>query len=115
MFITKNALLFCVFLLSRSSRSAWIEIIPLAFLSKKLESRSSRSAWIEIRKDEFVPGLVPQSRSSRSAWIEILDPSVCYPHQSKSRSSRSAWIEIMDDGIYIITVPEVALLAERVD
>ena len=26
MFITKNALLFCVFLLSRSSRSAWIEI-----------------------------------------------------------------------------------------
>lgn len=31
MFITKNALLFCVFLLSRSSRSAWIEI-GLAFL-----------------------------------------------------------------------------------
>ena len=30
MFITKNALLFCVFLLSRSSRSAWIEIYCIA-------------------------------------------------------------------------------------
>lgn len=45
MFITKNALLFCVFLLSRSSRSAWIEIPsgvttgPFYAENKKLRKR----------------------------------------------------------------------------
>ena len=56
MFITKNALLFCVFLLSRSSRSAWIEIMDaISEMVLTIRSRSSRSAWIEISElDSFV-------------------------------------------------------------
>ena len=44
MFITKNALLFCVFLLSRSSRSAWIEISLSRGQTAPVRCRAPRGA-----------------------------------------------------------------------
>lgn len=39
----------CHFLLSRSMRSAWIEIPPLVLVALIGRSRSMRSVWVEIR------------------------------------------------------------------
>ena len=39
---------FSLFLLSPSSRRAWIEIVPVSMISFFFTSPSSRRAWIEI-------------------------------------------------------------------
>ena len=76
--------------MSRSLRSAWIEILPKAMTNEEKKSRSLRSAWIEIMS------------------IKIQD------QLRASRSLRSAWIEIMQVILRVCSVI-VALLAERVD
>jgi len=58
--------------LSRSARSAWIEITASQRENPHdLRSRSARSAWIEIEGNEIIVFKVCRSRSARSAWIEI--------------------------------------------
>ena len=77
-------------------------------------SRSSRSAWIEILLSQKWIESTVMSRSSRSAWIEISSRTIEEVNRSESRSSRSAWIEITT-GSSDFMPRIVALLAERVD
>ena len=77
-----------------------------------LLSPSSRRAWIEITQ-AFWPSFRPRSPSSRRAWIEIVKKT-SHSYPLLSPSSRRAWIEIAgrpaDAGRRT-----VALLAEGVD
>jgi len=58
-------------LMSRSARSAWIEIEIQKNKRYMAESRSARSAWIEITYKSAAKAAEKSSRSARSAWIEI--------------------------------------------
>ena len=66
MFITKNALLFCVFLLSRSSRSAWIEIPVIMAISSMSRCRAPRGAR-GLKYFEILPFIVWAGRAPRGA------------------------------------------------
>ena len=108
---------FSLFLLSPSSRRAWIEII--GYVNDNLDSMlspSSRRAWIEIQKlfatnCQILVALLAEGvdrnfrcrRSPRSAGpvallAEGVDRNLDYfeviPALDKSPSSRRAWIEI---------------------
>ena len=105
----------CHFLLSRSMRSAWIEIPTGGATRSALWGRApcgarglkchrhrrqtvARSrAPCGARGLKYQPNLVVSdaaaSRSMRSAWIEINSP-VESPLKISSRSMRSAWIEM---------------------
>ena len=101
--------------MSRSSRSAWIEMMRCLGISMLIKSRSSRSAWIEIRcrgrqgisdarraprgarglKFDFcdavcrICGRAPRGARGLKSLAAMSHRSLC-----QSRSSRSAWIEI---------------------
>ena len=81
---------------SPSSRRAWIEISVQRLQHSRRRSPSSRRAWIEI---VFLPGFIEpdMSPSSRRAWIEIVDE-LAARLGKKSPSSRRAWIEIGRSG-----------------
>ena len=63
---------FSLFLLSPSSRRAWIEILFTSFLRmRECASPSSRRAWIEIHVMLYEDA-AQKSPSSRRAWIEMI-------------------------------------------
>ena len=105
---------FSPFLLSPSSRRAWIEIPALSRRTPRARlSPSSRRAWIEIfwrscirRKVEVA--LLAEGVDRNLSELQRI------PRIVKSPSSRRAWIEILT-----VTSPKtntsVALLAEGVD
>ena len=104
---------FSPFLLSPSSRRAWIEILSAPQLRLAAWSPSSRRAWIEMTA----------RRPSRVCWqVALLAEGVdrndrgrrrCWP-PTQSPSSRRAWIE-MPALMRRIKTSCVALLAEGVD
>ena len=63
---------FSLFLLSPSSRRAWIEITIEPSSCLYFKSPSSRRAWIEINFDKIENRVLSQSPSSRRAWIEMV-------------------------------------------
>ena len=56
---------------SLSARRAWIEILPLDYLTDGWPSLSARRAWIEMLTDDVSTGGKIKSLSARRAWIEI--------------------------------------------
>ena len=126
---------FSPFLLSPSSRRAWIEIFRCRTGCRRRGSPSSRRAWIEIATSrkrhpkssvallaEGVDRNTMRSRranlstlspSSRRAWIEIQNRRRCQV-RPRSPSSRRAWIEI-NSAEKNQKKNKVALLAEGVD
>ena len=127
---------FSPFLLSPSSRRAWIEINTSTSTKTQKMSPSSRRAWIEIDCIDLDAEKARLSPSSRRAWIEIMsiiflkkplfvallaegvDRNHHYrglgKHPLESPSSRRAWIEIfLPSGCW--PAAGVALLAEGVD
>ena len=107
---------FSPFLLSPSSRRAWIEIAcngshqndaNVALLAEGVDrnirkedygtapkSPSSRRAWIEMLIEIKFERISSQSPSSRRAWIEISVQRLQHSRR-RSPSSRRAWIEIV--------------------
>ena len=127
---------FSLFLLSPSSRRAWIEIFQIREKQNENKSPSSRRAWIEIPHsatgyrtvcvallaegvDRNAPAKLilfatTSSPSSRRAWIEIVHHIAHGIGAGESPSSRRAWIEIQMKNNNQQKSP-VALLAEGVD
>ena len=69
---------FSLFLLSPSSRRAWIEIVSAVGSALQFGgSPSSRRAWIEIDDCDYDAMTQSWSPSSRRAWIEIGRRSGC--------------------------------------
>ena len=87
---------FSPFLLSPSSRRAWIEISRARPKScwTLSSSPSSRRAWIEMLIEIKFERISSQSPSSRRAWIEISVQRLQHSRR-RSPSSRRAWIEIV--------------------
>ena len=126
---------FSLFLLSPSSRRAWIEMLMCLCTGESYGSPSSRRAWIEMAPLAVV-GRAPKSPSSRRAWIEIdiipqqqknrcvallaegvdrnIEAKIALDHGNPSPSSRRAWIE-MPLILRRSRQRRVALLAEGVD
>ena len=109
---------FSLFLLSPSSRRAWIEmvrqvvsrvILRVALLAEGVDrntesplftrsfqsSPSSRRAWIEIHYPTLWESVFCGSPSSRRAWIEMLPVPWLFLALLWSPSSRRAWIEMV--------------------
>ena len=85
---------FSLFLLSPSSRRAWIEITMIQPTKSQLEkSPSSRRAWIEMLKNQ-----IPAQLTLVALLAEGVDRNFAERHKDhytvSSPSSRRAWIEI---------------------
>ena len=130
--------IFSLFLLSPSSRRAWIEISKMAVLSScwasvallaegvdrnlkcflylclKKRSPSSRRAWIEIETIGMLEAIASVALLAEGA-DRNRSPISCLFSQQQSPSSRRAWIEI-GKPCCTLSYGEVALLAaEGVD
>ena len=107
---------FSLFLLSLSSRRAWIEIPASCWRNDNFcKSLSSRRAWIEI-----IHGAYGKRGGAAVALLaEGVDRNpqddVSPFHDGRSLSSRRAWIEIVFGLQPPQPHPGVALLAEGVD
>ena len=128
---------FSLFLLSPSSRRAWIEIyfaryllcpVSVALLAEGVDRNLERSRRIAdcapvallaegVDRNSLLLSSghpFPASPSSRRAWIEIHICALCAGFPAKSPSSRRAWIEMIRRGA-AAGHHRVALLAEGVD
>ena len=88
-----------MFSTSRSAKTSWIEIRPLASQERALKSRSAKTSWIEIwvrweleLKDER-RGL-RRPRGLKYSLMKLLHCCVA------SRSAKTSWIEILVDYRY---------------
>ena len=105
--------IFSLFLLSPSSRRAWIEISSRGFLCT-LHSVALLAEGVDRNlPDSPILSTQSPSPSSRRAWIEIISKHDTV-WTNRSPSSRRAWIEI-NQFAYISEGIPVALLAEGVD
>ena len=104
---------FSPFLLSPSSRRAWIEISSQANNARRKKSPSSRRAWIEIcclcaQPLDLVVALLAEGVDRNVKEIGV------FAKDTESPSSRRAWIEI-SKSLGGRTCDAVALLTEGVD
>ena len=86
--------IFSLFLLSPSSRRAWIEIALLYFLALAWLSPSSRRAWIEMKMccSAMLMRKVALLAEGVDRNLHLLG---CSAVRSSSPSSRRAWIEML--------------------